>query len=771
MASYFGLSKWTSEPKHEYKSTHLISLIDNNLVLQIDNTNDKEIKNEKIKVVSILGTARMGKSTLLNTIICKYTNNNTKIFDTSNAITHCTHGVDYVYIKEINTVFCDIQGLNSENSANDPKLLLIAYLMSDIIIFTEQKMLNKTTIQTLSPLSSFLTYMDYEQIKKKPNLIFRVSDYMLSDSIDDNLKQLLTEHEDQTKNTIINMKKLFNNIQAYKTNPLDRSELKMSEKGNYMGLLNSSENEFIDFINSFETNLTEIESSITINTWFNQLNEYIKMINSNKKIDFNKLDVYQLVAMNEILEYIDNLNISKPFIFTDMNVDHTEKSYIEIIKPRITEKNNIIKEFSHKFNIINENIKHEKYNKLITSIEKKIDNAIVKNRKLASTMIDYYCEKTFMKNKFIFTNLDIDKVAEYEKIIIDEYNKIYTFMEKNDINKYTITEYKQCYNLQFEKFKKYLDKIISIQYDDIKKIKDKIDIYLQKIIDIIKTDILQTHHTIELLDTKYEDIQTILIQKYRQDICNILQKLNMQCFTVKFNSKYKLKMNNYSTTTFDGDENYNDTNSQNTNVSVKECEKNNLEMDVFTYPVVQSILHNTMEKINEIMNNEGLQYYTIKTGQTIKLYGKLLTLETIKNKPNIKQLTANIANKNKHTFVYDNTDGFFKPKSLIKKTLHISKVFDNLIKNKIIIRSKFHNHPHTRGSSNLLCNGHNFSNYNSLFRYYILTHDNILTHNNVMTCDIEGIINMEIAKTQCIMRNYKTLSMKNIKSTKKLINE
>jgi hypothetical protein len=57
-----------------YKAISLISITNNNLELKNIINNIQAYKDDNIKVVSILGNARMGKSTLLNTIISKYNN-------------------------------------------------------------------------------------------------------------------------------------------------------------------------------------------------------------------------------------------------------------------------------------------------------------------------------------------------------------------------------------------------------------------------------------------------------------------------------------------------------------------------------------------------------------------------------------------------------------------------------------------------------------------------------------------------------------------------
>jgi tetratricopeptide (TPR) repeat protein len=127
----------------------LIKFFDNNIELKnIFEYNKIKYKEDNIKVVSIIGSARMGKSTLLNIILSKYGYNN--IFPTSKSSTNmCTIGIDYFYVPSVKILFCDVQGFTTSIST-DPKLLLVTYMMSDIIIFTEPKMLNKHSIQNIS---------------------------------------------------------------------------------------------------------------------------------------------------------------------------------------------------------------------------------------------------------------------------------------------------------------------------------------------------------------------------------------------------------------------------------------------------------------------------------------------------------------------------------------------------------------------------------------------------------------------------------------------
>ena len=55
-----------------------------------------------IKIISFLGNARIGKSTLLNCYLSHKLNQNIKLFNTSNKMDkHCTSGIDMLLINNI----------------------------------------------------------------------------------------------------------------------------------------------------------------------------------------------------------------------------------------------------------------------------------------------------------------------------------------------------------------------------------------------------------------------------------------------------------------------------------------------------------------------------------------------------------------------------------------------------------------------------------------------------------------------------------------------
>jgi hypothetical protein len=130
-----------------------------------------ETKNIKLTdsfiVISIIGAARKGKSTFLNCIISFLAEDNKYIFDISNLDIHNTRGINiYTYGKYL---FLDYKSIQKEDSANDAKLLLISYLISDIIIFNETTNFNNGSINQLMPLTAFSNIYIFTLILTKIN--------------------------------------------------------------------------------------------------------------------------------------------------------------------------------------------------------------------------------------------------------------------------------------------------------------------------------------------------------------------------------------------------------------------------------------------------------------------------------------------------------------------------------------------------------------------------------------------------------------------------
>ena len=193
----------------------LINFIENNINL----LSDIELDNKYI--ISIVGDARKGKSTFLNLIINYLTNENKEYFKMDDGLSHCTLGIDYYQYGEY--LFLDCQGLNYQNSSNDPKLLLLIYSISNIIIYNDKNVINNNVFTTLQPMAMFLNTFK-SSINNSIILYFRVSDYDLDGNPKSLLDNILIEQNDQFNNVRESIKKLFSSIEINTTDIIDRTD-------------------------------------------------------------------------------------------------------------------------------------------------------------------------------------------------------------------------------------------------------------------------------------------------------------------------------------------------------------------------------------------------------------------------------------------------------------------------------------------------------------------------------------------------------------------
>jgi 5-methylcytosine-specific restriction endonuclease McrA len=639
---------------NDFTVNHLISIEDNKLSLEEILTNNKNIK-----VISILGEARKGKSTLLNTIISSYTRSNQTIFKTSKSLDHCTQGIDYLHIPELNLVFCDVQGLKVGNSANDPKLLLITYLMSDIIIFTQQQMLNKSVLETFSPLSSFLTYIDFEQLdrrNRKPELIFRISDFTLDGTPTENLHNLFVEHEDQSKNIIINMKRLFSNISAYHTNQLDRSESKMLDNLNFHGLLEFDENGFGKFIENLNNHINKIQTKQLLSNWFRNLHEYITQINNNEKIDFNSLDVYKLLTEKELLEYQNTLREKYPEMFNHFAVNHTQFDYDTLISSRIKNKEDIIKEFNIKFSMVNDNLKKDMYDKIINNLDSKINTAIESNREQAYKLVFDFVVKQPVVD-MVITNLNINSTSVPTEIL-KRFEQIEQFIINKDINDYTIKIYKEWKNAYINEYTEYRMTMNSNQSDENNNYFYLVHEFTCKLANNIRNSIILNKDNIGFLQQSFDEVKCALIRKFTNELTNI----NANIYSISLKSILKHD-NKFPTLNIDFKINQID----------------------YKYDPIKDIYENGLVYINNIdMKDVIIKNYIMKKNQILrnpKLYDPYNT--------NI-QLSSNITTINKDICKFCRDGNIFVPIYQYKKRYMLSQVCKQLIKNKLIFVRNTH---------------------------------------------------------------------------------
>lgn len=363
----------------------------------------------RIRVISILGKARMGKSTLLNSIVSFLTQQDVAPFQTQDDDEHCTRGIDSYYLEKHGLVLLDCQGLALEDSSHDPALLLFAYLVSDIIIFNERMMLQNEALKLLEPVCTFMTYIDAETIKK-PKLFFRISDGDIVKTPAKNLEKVLATYKDQYQSIRDSIKHLFNpEIGIVKTETLDRSTKAALSAGKYLALL--AEKAF-GFEEAIKTVLTKLPAGRSAAEWLRQIPEIIKSINTNSKISIDKLDLVSQTAKLELMEW---MNAIPSETFAEIVVDATQATFEANVDSRKNVKKNLLSSFTRKFKHIAAEIKDPYYRQLDERLTKLITAATEKTHALASAAIAPVFERCAAARTLgTLTNIfyGIDSVAE-----------------------------------------------------------------------------------------------------------------------------------------------------------------------------------------------------------------------------------------------------------------------------------------------------------------------------------------------------------------------
>lgn len=437
-----------------------------------DKSSIKEILSKcdyPLNIISFIGEARFGKSTLINCFLTYLSNINTTVFSTSNKNEHCTKGIDYwLYKKESDKygyLLLDCQGINHGDSSNDYKILLLAYEISNIIVYTDKK-INNGTLKGLEAMNLFEKHMPNIYNKKyKPNLIFRIRDYDLDEKIENTLKDLMVEHEDQYNALRLTINKLFKQVNAISTEPLNKNERNILNEKNYKLILALKDNGF--------EHMCEYISNISRESIYQNYNElFINNIESiiNKliddKINYKIFDIVSLNLKKDLETFMENIN-SHIFEETSENLylDKTyntemtklinlqstidnfnvtfEKSdntitypYLELLLSRKKELTNKIDE-----------IKNSTYGKCL----KKIKKILNKNKELINT---YTCNYELFNNQ----HLKIVNVImhEFEKSIQN-----YTTCVKNEIiekiNKQLTNDLEKIYKIYYQNINEYIN--------------------------------------------------------------------------------------------------------------------------------------------------------------------------------------------------------------------------------------------------------------------------------------------------------------------------
>ena len=332
-------------------ASSLLSIVNKTIRLS-DNINIPN--DDTIRVISIIGKARMGKSTFLNAMVNQIEDTTTNPFQTQSDDNHCTRGIDYYYCKSESILLLDCQGLALEDSSHDPLLLLLTYLTSDVIVFNERMMLQNEALKLLEPICMFMNYLDVDQVEK-PRLLFRISDADLVKDPAENLRKVMTQYNDQYQSIRDTVAHLFQSpLNIVKTDTLDKATKKSVEQGDYTSLF---ANKKLGFAQAIAQILETLPTGKSATSWKATLKTIVTAINNNEKITIDKLDVITQIAKRDMLEWEQRLTVSEPELFMDIPVDGLRKTYLERVEPRIARKRTVLKQFAEEFERLPNSVK------------------------------------------------------------------------------------------------------------------------------------------------------------------------------------------------------------------------------------------------------------------------------------------------------------------------------------------------------------------------------------------------------------------------------
>jgi len=338
---------------------------------------ENELPTTPVRILSIIGKARMGKSSFLNAFISKYNGKNTTVFTTQDGDDHCTLGIDYYYLPEHNLLLLDSQGLAHENSSHDPSLLLFIYLVSNIIIFNESTMLQNSALRLIEPICTFTQYLDMDACDK-PSLMFRISDAKKGSDINKTLEKLMAHHDDQYNSIRESIENVF--AQPVKIIKTEYPQVKDDEylsANDYLSVISSPENGFDTAIGSITANISSVNLRENI---LSKLSEYVDSINNNEQININKLDIVSLTHNNDLLTWLAKVPGD---LKSEIEVDGTQETYDKNVVTRQASVKKWKTDFTKRFKNITETIKKEYKAKLDKELDEPIQRAKDKSEEMA----------------------------------------------------------------------------------------------------------------------------------------------------------------------------------------------------------------------------------------------------------------------------------------------------------------------------------------------------------------------------------------------------
>jgi len=412
--------------------------------------------NEKIPVISAIGTSRDGKSTSLNLyanwVINKHLDKTKQIepFEPFNAMQTddvVTNGIDY-YIIPNKCMLIDCQGMQLQDAKYDHYLMLITYLMSNIIILTVRERLDLQVLNNCLPVFSFLNEIPPEYKRSnndKPTLLIRIKDFQNSKQLNsdkDYLIKLVNKWLEKSNDQYDQIKEAFRNafnidIIATKYPTMDENDEVNIHDANFL----TNNKSFFDYCKKLDE-LTKGYSAPKILKTDGGLDKLIESLRTNKKIDWKKLDLYHQITENELRKYLQE-EITNDKILNDETIISKMDGSFEASKLHIARLNliNSIKYnlYQVKFKDITQSIKDEVFKTTFDNFIKIYTDAKNKNELLAENIIKPHFDNfnaIYKQTNFLdfCVNKIIDFFTDKSNIFLAELNKIDTNIKEKYIS-------------------------------------------------------------------------------------------------------------------------------------------------------------------------------------------------------------------------------------------------------------------------------------------------------------------------------------------------
>lgn len=379
-------------------------------------------------VISMIGTARVGKSTFINAFLSHLLNANISIVKTASSSTHCTLGIDLIKCTcstptyNFDLIILDCQGLMYEDSKSDDKLLAIIYLLSGIVVYHDAGIINNQTLNTLTPLCLVMDHIKNIELEKKPILFFRMRDYNLDSEPADIINTTFTKRDDQYDKVRGAIQHLFPQIKTICTEPIGKKDLNLLKNNEYLKVIDDS-----GFSDSFEILITHIMELIvqsnesnesnksnelnesnelnklnklneSSNNIYAKLSNIVRNINQNEKITWENYDYYTLLIEKRFSEFYKNI---PKYLFESIEPDYLELTFQTSVD-KLEQIYELIENFKSIFSNVESTLIIDQINKFNIELIKPIEQVQLNIFQLAEDYIDSNDYIGKMCNYFLF---------------------------------------------------------------------------------------------------------------------------------------------------------------------------------------------------------------------------------------------------------------------------------------------------------------------------------------------------------------------------------